>query len=96
MSMPPDMVGGPPPGLTGPPAGMAGPPPAPLGGGSPVQALGAAVAQLDSQQQMQDAAATNALMALAQALDGQASPQAVAAQSSPGPGLPPPPPGVTP
>lgn len=85
MGMPPDMLGQPPPGMA---PGMGAPPPAPMGGGSPVAALGAAVAGLDQQQQMVDAAATNALMALASALQDQASPQAVAAQSSPGPLLP--------
>lgn len=83
------MLSPPPPG-----AGLAQLPPGPPGmgappQGNPVQALSGAVAGLEQQQQQQDAAATGALMMLAQLLGNQASPEAVAAQTSPSPGLPP-------
>lgn len=77
-----------------PPQGLAQLPPGPPGmgatpmGGNPVQALSATVAGIEQQQAQQDAAATSALMMLAQLLGDQASPEAVAAQTSPSPGLP--------
>lgn len=87
--MPPGaMMGGPPPGLAQLPPGPPGMGAPPMGGGDPVSTLTAAVGQMDAQKQQQDAVATTMLMALASALQDQASPQAVAAQASPGPMLP--------
>lgn len=77
-----------------PPAGLAQLPPGPPGmgappmGGDPVTALSTMVGGLQQQQQQTDAAATGALMVLGQLLSQQASPQAIDAQSSPGPMVP--------
>jgi hypothetical protein len=80
-------LGGPPPGLAQlpPMAPGAGLPPAPT---DPVSQLSQQVMGLQQLQQSQDAAATGASMMLAQLLANEASPEAVAAQSSPSPGLP--------
>lgn len=80
MMMPP---GGPLPGPMGaPPMGapMAPPPPQ-----DPVAALSAAAAGMQQQVASQQAAASGAMMILAQMLGDQASPEAQAAQTSPGP-----------
>jgi outer membrane protein TolC len=80
------MMGPPPQGLAqlppGPP-GMGAPPP------DPVEALSTAAAGMQQQQAQLQAGATGAMMALAQILGQQASPEAEAAQTSPGPMLPP-------
>lgn len=60
----------------------------PMAGGDPVSQLAAQVGQLQQQQAGTDAAAQGALMVLGQLLSQQASPQAVDAQSSPGPMVP--------
>lgn len=81
-------MGGPPPGLAQlppQPPGMGAPP---IGGGDPVSQLSTMVGGLQQQQAQNDAAAQGALMVLGQLLSQQASPQAVDAQSSPGPMVP--------
>lgn len=80
--------------MSGPPPGLAQLPPGPPGmgappmGGDPVTQLSTMVGGLQQQQAQNDAAATGALMVLGQLLSQQASPQAIDAQSSPGPMVP--------
>jgi hypothetical protein len=83
------MLGGPPPGMGAPPMGppgLGGPPPAPA---DPVSQLSSAASGL-----MQ--AGQTAMMALAQLLGQSASPEAIGAQTSPGPLDAGPPPGAGP
>lgn len=77
--MPPP--GGPPPG----PAMGAPPMGGPQLGGDPISSLSQAAAGLQQDVASKQAAASGAMMVLAQMLGDQPSPQAEAAQSSPGP-----------
>ena len=77
--------------LGGPPPGLAQLPPMAPGAGLPPSPAAGLLQQATGLQQASDtinAAATSAQMLLAQMLGDQASPEAMAAQSSPSPGLP--------
>jgi hypothetical protein len=82
MSVPADLMG-PPPGPS-----LAQLPPGPPGMGAPPPPADP-ISQLSSAAQGLTAAGEGAMMILAQLLGQQASPEAMAAQTSPGPALPP-------